>query len=86
MPSGKRIDWSQYDSLLQQHLPGLTIEAWRSKYAPTIGTKAIAADIPKNPSVIFYIPLLLYHCNEIITPIPTPPAIDIIPIKAIKSP
>ncbi len=48
MPSGKPIDWSQYDHLLEQHLPGLTIEAWRSLYAPHISAKAIGVRARKT--------------------------------------
>lgn len=47
MPSGKPIDWSLYDDLLQQHLPAITIEEWCRTFAPHISSKAIGARAKK---------------------------------------
>jgi hypothetical protein len=43
MPSGKRIDWSQYDHLIIANLPKLTIVEWADLYASHISPKAIGA-------------------------------------------
>ena len=47
MPSGKPIDWSQYDQLLLDQLSTLTIVQWCSTYAPHISVKAIGARAKK---------------------------------------
>lgn len=47
MPSGKRIDWSQYESILINHLPHMTIVDWCAKYAPHISPKAIGVKAAK---------------------------------------
>jgi hypothetical protein len=43
MPSGKPIDWSQYDDILKSDLPSHTIAEWRILFTPHISEKAIAA-------------------------------------------
>lgn len=47
MPSGVKIDWSEYDALLIEYLPSLMIVEWRKKYAPHISSKAIGARAKK---------------------------------------
>lgn len=42
MPSGKRIDWSQYDQLLESHLPTMTVANWCREHAPDMSDRAAA--------------------------------------------
>jgi len=41
MPSGKPIDWSQYDTLIATYLPSLTIKEFGERYLPHICARAI---------------------------------------------
>lgn len=43
MPSGKKIDWSQYDQSIIDNLPNMTITEWVEEYTPHISTKAVGA-------------------------------------------
>lgn len=41
MPSGFKIDWVQYDDLIRQHLPSMTISDFARQHLPSISGKAI---------------------------------------------
>lgn len=43
MPSGKPVDWANYDQLIIEHLPKLTIEQFTTQFVSHISTKAVGA-------------------------------------------
>lgn len=47
MPTGKPINWSQYDQDLIQNLKSHTIKSWCNKYAPNISHKAVGTRAQK---------------------------------------
>ena len=43
MPSGKPINWEQYDDLFNSHLPSMTIEQFTQQFLSHISSKAVGA-------------------------------------------
>ena len=43
MPSGKLINWEQYDDLFNSHLPSMTIEQFTQQFLSHISSKAVGA-------------------------------------------
>lgn len=43
MPSGFKINWSQYDKLIREKLPSLTVEDFTKQFLPHMSSKAIGA-------------------------------------------
>ena len=47
MPSGHKIDWSQYDDLIKNNLPSLTVAAFQRRFLPSINAHVIGARAKK---------------------------------------